>query len=108
MSDQGNALIKTPRQLITVIILAFAVPIVGIILLATYVVRSASSGVGSDAMTEQSIAARMQPVGVIVFGVCFLIVRGPPVFEALQWRTWAGVFYSGFFGTALAGSFSLL
>ncbi len=66
MSDQGNALIRTPRQLITVIVLAFVVPIAAIILLATYVVRSASSGVGSDAMTEQAIAARMQPVGTVL------------------------------------------
>jgi drug/metabolite transporter (DMT)-like permease len=41
-------------------------------------------------------------VGVLVFGVCFLIFRGPPVFEALQLRTWLGVAYSGFFGTAFA------
>ena len=41
-------------------------------------------------------------VGVVVFGICFLIVRGPPTFEPLQWRTWAAVFYSGFFGTAFA------
>jgi drug/metabolite transporter (DMT)-like permease len=41
-------------------------------------------------------------VGAVVFAICFLIVRGPPVFETLQWRTWAGVFYSGFFGTAFA------
>ena len=68
MSDHSNSLIKTPRQLITVVILAFAVPVVAIILLATFVARGTSSGVGSDAMTEQAIAARMQPVGVVVVG----------------------------------------
>ncbi|MGH6611841.1 MAG: c-type cytochrome [Burkholderiaceae bacterium] len=68
MSDQSNALIKTPRQLITVVVLAFVVPVVAIILLATYVVRSTTSGAGSDAMTEKAIAARMQPVGVVVLG----------------------------------------
>jgi drug/metabolite transporter (DMT)-like permease len=41
-------------------------------------------------------------VGVVVFGICYLIFRGPPAFEALQLRTWLGVFYSGFFGTAFA------
>jgi len=67
MSDHGNSLIKTPRQLLTVIILAFVAPVILIILLATYVVRSASSGVaGSDAMTEQSVADRMRRVGVVV------------------------------------------
>ena len=41
-------------------------------------------------------------VGVMVFGLCYLIVEGPPTFEPLQWRTWRGVVYSGIFGTALA------
>lgn len=67
MSDEGNSLIKTPRQLVTVIFLAFVVPVILIILLATYVVRSATSGAGSDAMSEKAIAARMQPVGVVAF-----------------------------------------
>ena len=63
----GNSLIKTPRQLIAVIVLAFVLPVVVIILLATYVVRSATSGVaGSDAMSEKAIAERLQAVGVVV------------------------------------------
>lgn len=62
----SNSLIKTPRQLITVIVLAFVVPVILIILLATYVVRSASGGAaGSDAMSEKAIAERMQPVGFV-------------------------------------------
>jgi cytochrome c5 len=85
MSDKSNALIKTPRQLIIVIVLAFLVPIVGIILLATYVVRSATSGAGSDAMTEQAIAARMQPVGIVAFaeaGAARALQTGEAVYTA--------------------------
>ena len=41
-------------------------------------------------------------VGVMVFGLGYLIVKGPPTFEPLQLRTWLGVVYSGLFGTALA------
>lgn len=66
MADQGNALIKTPRQLITVLVLALGVPVVVIILLATYVVRSSSGGAGSDAMSVKAIAERMEPVGIVV------------------------------------------
>ena len=44
MSQHDNSLIKTPRQLIIVIALAFIVPVILIILLATYVVRSTTSG----------------------------------------------------------------
>jgi drug/metabolite transporter (DMT)-like permease len=41
-------------------------------------------------------------MGVVVFGVGYLIVKGPPSFELLQLRTWLGVIYSGLFGVALA------
>ncbi len=68
MSEHSNSLIKTPRQLITVIVLAFIVPVILIILLATYVVRSPTAGdAGSDAMSEKAIAERMRPVGFVAF-----------------------------------------
>ncbi|MEO8186182.1 MAG: c-type cytochrome [Burkholderiaceae bacterium] len=68
MSQHDNSLIKTPRQLIIVITLAFVVPVILIILLATYVVRSTTSGgAGSDAMGEKAIAERMRPVGLVAF-----------------------------------------
>lgn len=68
MSEHSNSLIKTPRQLITVIVLAFIVPVILIILLATYVVRSPTAGdAGSDAMSEKAIAERMHPVGFVAF-----------------------------------------
>ena len=57
MLEKSSKFIKTPRQLITVIVLAFVVPVILIILLATYVVRSAPGGAaGSDAMSEKAIA----------------------------------------------------
>ena len=68
MSQHDNSLIKTPRQLIIVIVLAFLVPVILISLLATYVVRSTTSGgSGSDAMGEKAIAERMRPVGLVAF-----------------------------------------
>lgn len=68
MSQHDNSLIKTPRQLIIVIALAFIVPVILIILLATYVARSTTSGSsGSDAMSEKAIAERMRPVGMVAF-----------------------------------------
>lgn len=68
MSQHDNSLIKTPRQLIIVITLAFVVPVILIILLATYVVRSTTSGTaGSDAMSEKAIAERMRPVGLVAY-----------------------------------------
>ena len=65
MSDQHNALIKTPRQLITVVILAFVVPVLVIILLVNFVTGSKTGGAGSDAMTPEAISDRLRPVGTV-------------------------------------------
>jgi len=65
MSDQHTALIKTPRQLITVVVLAFVVPVIVIVLLATFVTGSKTGGAGSDAMTPEAVADRLRPVGMV-------------------------------------------
>jgi len=66
-SDKHTSLIKTPRQLITVVILSFLVPVVLIILLATFVAGQKVGGAGSDAMTPEAIAERLRPVGAVAF-----------------------------------------
>jgi cytochrome c5 len=65
MSDQHTALIKTPRQLITVVILAFVVPVIVIVLLAKFVTGSKTGGAGSDAMTPEAVSDRLRPVGMV-------------------------------------------
>lgn len=65
MSDAHNeheSLIKTPRQLIIAVAAGFLVPIMVIILIVQYVANSNTDGAGSDAMTAEAIAARLQPV----------------------------------------------
>ena len=44
--DEPTAFVKTPRQLIVVVILGFAIPIVLIVLLATFVQMSTRVGAG--------------------------------------------------------------
>jgi cytochrome c5 len=66
MSEQHNSLIKTPRQLITVVVLAFVVPVAVIILLATYVTGEQKQGAGTAAMTPEAVAERLRPVGSVV------------------------------------------
>ena len=66
MSEQHSSPIKTPKQLITVVVLAFVVPILIIVLLVKYVVGDKSSGAGADAMTPEAIAERLRPVGSVV------------------------------------------
>ena len=62
MSDTHEAFVKTPRQLITVVILAFVVPILIIILLVQYVNTVARTGAGGDAMTPEATVSRIRPV----------------------------------------------
>lgn len=57
--------IKTPKQLITVIVLAFVVPVIAIVLLVTNVATNPREGAGSQAMTPEAIAERIQPVGSV-------------------------------------------
>lgn len=64
--DQHQSFIKTPQQLIVVILLSFLVPIIGIILLVQLVLSR--PGADPQALTPESVAARIQPVGRLEFG----------------------------------------
>src|SRR6185295_19442198 len=64
--DQHSSFIKTPQQLVVVILLAFLVPIIGIILLVQLVVHR--PGADPNALTPESVAARIRPVGRVEFG----------------------------------------
>lgn len=64
--DQHSSFIKTPQQLITVIVAAFAVPVIGIVLLVQLVTSERKAD--PNALTPESVAARIQPVGRVEFG----------------------------------------
>ena len=64
--DQHSSFIKTPQQLIVVISAAFLVPIIGIVLLVQLVVSQPSAD--PNAMTPESIAGRLKPVGRVELG----------------------------------------
>ena len=64
--DQHESFIKTPQQLISVVIAAFAIPIFGIILLVQLVIAERTAD--PAAMTPENIAARIQPIGKVEFG----------------------------------------
>ena len=63
--DPHASFIKTPQQLIVVILLSFLVPIVAIILLVQLVVSHPAPD--PNAMTDAAIAKRLQPVGQVEF-----------------------------------------
>ena len=62
MSETHESFVKTPRQLITVVVLAFIVPILIIVLLVQYVSTVPRTGAGGDGMTPEATVARIRPV----------------------------------------------
>lgn len=66
MSEQHESLIKTPKQLITVVVLSFVIPIAIIVLLVAYVTGAKRESAGSSSMSPEAIAERLRPVGKVV------------------------------------------
>ncbi|MEY2776510.1 MAG: hypothetical protein RLY30_608 [Pseudomonadota bacterium] len=58
--------IKTPKQLIIAVVLAFVIPIVVIVLLTKYIGAMTKVGAGSSALTPEAIAERIKPVGRVL------------------------------------------
>jgi cytochrome c5 len=57
--------IKTPKQLIIVILLAFLVPIIGILMIASYITNQRTVDTASPAMAPDAVAKRLKPVGEV-------------------------------------------
>ena len=64
--DEHSSFIKTPQQLITVVVLAFLVPIFGIVMLVQLVVNKPHAD--PAALSPEAVSARIQPVGKLEFG----------------------------------------
>jgi cytochrome c5 len=64
--ESHESLIKTPQQLVTVIILAFAVPIVIIVLVAQLVTGGLRIDPDDPRMSESAVASRIKPAGEVV------------------------------------------
>jgi cytochrome c5 len=64
--DPHQSFIKTPQQLIVVLLLSFIVPIVSIILLVQLVLNVSKPDPGT--LTPEAIAERIQPVARVEFG----------------------------------------
>ena len=64
--DEHSSFIKTPKQLITIVVLAFVAPIVGIVMTVQLVLNRPHAD--PAALTPEAINARIQPVGKVEFG----------------------------------------
>ena len=64
--DEHSSFIKTPQQLITIVLLAFVVPIIGIVLTVQLVLNRPHAD--PAALKPEAVSARIQPVGKVEFG----------------------------------------
>jgi cytochrome c5 len=64
--EEHSSFIKTPQQLLVVVLLAFLVPIIGILLLVSLVLNQPSAE--PAALAPEAVAKRLQPVGRVEFG----------------------------------------
>ncbi|VFR26726.1 putative cytochrome c [plant metagenome] len=61
-AEEHGSLIKTPKQLVVTVVLAFIIPIAIIILLVHFVTSGVKVGAGSDALGEEATSKRIAPV----------------------------------------------
>jgi cytochrome c5 len=64
--DSHSSFIKTPQQLVAVIVASFAVPVIGIVLIVQLVLSE--RGADPNALTPEAVASRIRPVGRVEFG----------------------------------------
>ena len=65
-AHEHTSFIKTPQQLLVVILLSFILPVVAILLLVKLVLSQPSAD--PNALKPESVAARIQPVAKVEFG----------------------------------------
>lgn len=63
--EEHSSPIKTPQQLIVVVVLSFVVPVGLILLLVKLITGGMQIDPGSSAMSEDAIANRLKPVGEV-------------------------------------------
>src|SRR5689334_20700956 len=61
--EEHSSPIKTPKQLIAVVVASFAVPIALIAILTQLVTSGSHTGKDNPGLTEEAIAKRLKPVG---------------------------------------------
>ena len=65
-AHEGEGLIRTPKQLIIVVVASFLVPIIGIAMLVSFVTGAKNiEPAGSQARAAETIADRMRPIGQV-------------------------------------------
>ena len=63
--EEHSSFIRTPKQLLTVVFLAFAVPVTILVMLAVLAANSGKFDANHPGMTDEAIAQRIKPVGQV-------------------------------------------
>jgi cytochrome c5 len=66
--EEHSTLIKTPQQLIVVVLLAFLIPIIGILMIASFATGGLRVDSNSSDASAAAVAERLIPVGTVVIG----------------------------------------
>src|SRR5258706_1122276 len=66
--EEHASLIKTPKQLIVVVLLAFLIPVIGIVMIANLATGGLKVDNKSSDASEAAGAERLKPVGSVVIG----------------------------------------
>jgi len=66
--EERSSPIKTPKQLVVAIVLAFLVPVLGIVMIAELATSGLKVDPKSSAMSDEAVARRLKPVGEVVIG----------------------------------------
>lgn len=64
-ANEHESMIKTPKQLIVVMVLAFVVPVVAMIMLAQLVIGGAKSDSTTPEFSDEAVRARIKPVAEV-------------------------------------------
>jgi cytochrome c5 len=66
--EEHSSLIKTPQQLIVVVLLAFLIPIIGIVMIASFATGGLKVDTRNSDASAAAVAERLKPVGSVVIG----------------------------------------
>ncbi len=66
--EDHASLIKTPQQLIVVVLLAFLIPVIGIVMIASFATGGLRVDSKSSDASPAAVAERLKPVGTLVIG----------------------------------------
>jgi cytochrome c5 len=95
--------IKTPKQLVIVVVLSFAIPVIVIAMLAKLVTTGISVDPDSAAQSSDVVAARIKPVAEVVIGEASKAEKGRRTGEQIYQSTCAACHDTGAAGAPKTG-----